>query len=165
MCSDPDWRYTDTCRGGTNYSCAEFVATPGLGAASCDAPWAVGTNSTGDSVAAHAACEASCPATATRSRTCVGGQTVLIRDRNIRSALAECEAESASFDCPISQATYGRIEDWDVSAVTSFNNWGNGCTETHEWKCGGASPPLVLLASGTAVLTYLCAHSVLPEQL
>ena len=56
-------------------------------------------------------------------------ETTPITDANIRTAVAECEAEDAAcqtgpcaFDCPISQATYGRIADWDVAAVTSFNN-------------------------------------------
>ena len=55
------------------------------------------------------------------------------------TAIEECEAESAAFDCPASQATYGPIEDWDVGAVTSLNNWGAGCTEDAERKCGRAS--------------------------
>ena len=63
-----------------------------------------------------------------------------ITDANIASAVEECQAESATFDCPASQATYGPIEDWDVGAVTSLNTWGSGCTEDAEWKCGRASP-------------------------
>ena len=80
--------------------------------------------------------------------------TVAITDANIFAAVAECEAEdpacqndlphsqrtgTCGFDCPVSQATYGRIADWDVGAVTSFNNWENGCTENHVSKCGGPS--------------------------
>ena len=66
------------------------------------------------------------------------GQTT-ITDANIATAVEECQAESATFDCPASQATYGPIEDWGVSAVTSLNTWGSGCTEDAEWKCGRAS--------------------------
>ena len=62
-----------------------------------------------------------------------------ITDATIWTAVEECQAESATFDCPASQATYGPIEDWDVGAVTSLNTWGNGCTESAEWKCGRAS--------------------------
>ena len=64
--------------------------------------------------------------------------------------MEECKQESGSedqlgrwnstFDCPASQATYGPIEDWDVGAVTSLNNHGNGCTESSEYQCGRASP-------------------------
>ena len=67
------------------------------------------------------------------------GQTA-ITDATIWTAVEECQAESATFDCPASQATYGPIEDWDVGAVTSFNNWGSGCTEEYESDCGCASP-------------------------
>ena len=66
------------------------------------------------------------------------GQTA-ITDATIWAAVKECQAESATFDCPASQATYGPIEDWDVGAVTSLNNFGNGCTESPESKCGRAS--------------------------
>ena len=52
---------------------------------------------------------------------------------------------TSTFDCPASQATYGPIEDWDVGAVTSLNNWGSGCTETYEDWCGRASPILRLV--------------------
>ena len=71
-------------------------------------------------------------------RACAG-QTA-ITDATIWTAVEECQAESATFDCPASQATYGPIEDWDVGAVTSLNNFGNGCTETHSYMCGRASP-------------------------
>ena len=70
------------------------------------------------------------------------GQTA-ITDATIWTAVEECQAESATFDCPASQATYGPIEDWDVGAVTSLNTWGAGCTETRtgfESYCGRASP-------------------------
>ena len=67
------------------------------------------------------------------------GQTA-INDATIWTAVEECQAESDAFDCPASQATYGPIEDWDVGAVTSLNNWGNGCTEQYESRCGRASP-------------------------
>ena len=60
-------------------------------------------------------------------------------DASIFAAVAECRAESSTFDCPASQATYGPIEDWDVGAVTSLNTWGNGCTESPS-TCGCASP-------------------------
>ena len=63
-----------------------------------------------------------------------------ITDATIFAAVQECRDESPTFDCPASQATYGPIEDWDVSAVTSLNNWGSGCTENAEWQCGRASP-------------------------
>ena len=91
---------------------------------------------------------------ATRPRA---GQTA-ITDATIWNAVTECRDESGSyflpegshddpyyyrwsstFDCPASQATYGPIEDWDVGAVTSLNNWGAGCTENADWKCGRAS--------------------------
>ena len=70
------------------------------------------------------------------------GQTA-ITDATIWTAVEECQAESATFDCPASQATYGPIEDWDVGAVTSLNTWGSDCTETssnHAYRCGCASP-------------------------
>ena len=70
------------------------------------------------------------------------GQTA-ITNTNIWTAVEECQAESATFDCPASQATYGPIEDWDVGAVTSLNTFGNGCTETNSYyafRCGCASP-------------------------
>ena len=67
-------------------------------------------------------------------------QTVAITDANIATAVEECQAESATFDCPASQATYGPIEDWDVGAVTSLNTWGNGCMIESEGMCGRASP-------------------------
>ena len=78
------------------------------------------------------------------------GQTA-ITDANIATAVEECQAESAAFDCPASQATYGPIEDWDVGAVTSLNNFGNGCTESAGYKCGRASTanPLRLISSGS----------------
>ena len=66
------------------------------------------------------------------------GQTA-ITDANIFTAVEECQAESSTFDCPASQATYGPIEDWDVGAVTSLNNHGNGCSSS-EGYCGCASP-------------------------
>ena len=69
------------------------------------------------------------------------GQTA-ITDDNIATAVEECQAESATFDCPASQATYGPIEDWDVGAVTSLNNFGNGCMESSavdKAGCGRAS--------------------------
>ena len=69
----------------------------------------------------------------------LAGQTA-ITDANIWTAVEECQAESATFDCPASQATYGPIEDWDVGAVTSLNTWGSGCTESAEHNCGRASP-------------------------
>ncbi len=72
-------------------------------------------------------------------RRCCAGQTA-ITDATIWTAVEECQAESTTFDCPASQATYGPIEDWDVGAVTSLNTWGSGCTEDAEWKCGRASP-------------------------
>ena len=67
------------------------------------------------------------------------GQTA-ITDATIWTAVEECQAESATFDCPASQATYGPIEDWDVGAVTSLNNWGEGCTSGYAYCCGCASP-------------------------
>jgi hypothetical protein len=39
----------------------------------------------------------------------------------IATAVDECKLESAAFDCPISQLTYGKIETYDTSAVTSTN--------------------------------------------
>ena len=70
-------------------------------------------------------------------RWCRAGQTA-ITDATIWTAVEECQAESATFDCPASQATYGPIEDWDVGAVTSLNTFGNGCTHD-AWMCGRAS--------------------------
>ena len=67
------------------------------------------------------------------------GQTA-ITDANIWTAVEECQAESATFDCPASQATYGPIEDWDVGAVTRLNNWGSGCTDSNLNHCGCATP-------------------------
>ena len=67
------------------------------------------------------------------------GQTS-ITDANIWTAVEQCQAESAIFDCPASQATYGPIEDWDVGAVTSLNNWEGGCTRSWDGECGRASP-------------------------
>ena len=63
-----------------------------------------------------------------------------ITDTNIFTAVEECQAESVTFDCPASQATYGPIEDWDVGAVTSLNNHGSGCSDARETRCGCASP-------------------------
>ena len=102
---------------------------------------------------------------------------VAITDANIFTAVAECEAEdpacqqdlewrhragTCSFDCPASQATYGRIADWDVSGVTTFNNWGTGCTETYESRCGGASPPTLHIhgfcSAVLTTLTHSCAQ-------
>ena len=81
-----------------------------------------------------------------RPRRCRAGQTA-ITDANIATAVEECQAESATFDCPASRATYGPIEDWDVGAVTSLNTWGSGCTEDAEWKCGRASPITTFVSS------------------
>ena len=41
-------------------------------------------------------------------------------DTSIFAAVAECKAESETFDCPNSQATYGHISTWDTSAVTNM---------------------------------------------
>ena len=69
-----------------------------------------------------------------------------LTDATIWAAVEECQAESATFDCPASQATYGPIEDWDVGAVTSLNNHGAGCTVSNaEAYCGRASPNLLRL--------------------
>ena len=57
-------------------------------------------------------------------------------DTSIFGAVAECKAESATFDCPNSQATYGHISTWDTSAVTTFNNDGAGCTQNAVYLCG-----------------------------
>ena len=102
-------------------------------------------------LANHVAPEPSEAQLATESRRALQPTTTPITNANIHAAVAECEAEDpacqtgpCAFDCPISQALYGRIADWDVGAVTSFNNWGNGCTETYESWCGGGSPALVL---------------------
>ena len=92
--------------------------------------------------------------------------TVAITDANIFAAVAECEAEdpacqndlrasgsnnwndqrtgTCSFDCPVSQATYGRIADWDVSGVTTFNNHGAGCSNNNAYYCGRERFPLCL---------------------
>ena len=75
------------------------------------------------------------------------GCIIPITDATIWTAVEECQAESATFDCPASQATYGPIEDWDVGAVTSLNTWGAGCTEDAEWKCGRASPITTFVSS------------------
>ena len=77
-------------------------------------------------------------------RWCRAGQTA-ITNTNIWTAVEECQAESATFDCPASQATYGPIEDWDVGAVTSLNTWGAGCTEQYESRCGRGSERMSVL--------------------
>jgi hypothetical protein len=41
-------------------------------------------------------------------------------DTTIRTAVAECKAESETFDCWNSIATYGHISTWDTSAVTNM---------------------------------------------
>jgi hypothetical protein len=46
--------------------------------------------------------------------------TTPITTANIRAAANECRAESADYNCPISQQTYGPIEDWDVSQVEAM---------------------------------------------
>ena len=70
-CTDDSvWRYSETVRGATTeYSCAEFVAADGLGAASCSESWATGADADGASVTAYVACEASCPE-ASPARSC-----------------------------------------------------------------------------------------------
>ena len=88
-----------------------------------------------------------------------------LTDATIWAAVEECQAESATFDCPASQATYGPIEDWDVGAVTSLNTWGAGCTEDAEWKCGRASPIRFDVSDESSLLTLLSGvveRSVLP---
>jgi hypothetical protein len=47
--------------------------------------------------------------------------TTPITTSNIKAAADECRAESADYNCPISQQTYGPIEDWDVSQVESMS--------------------------------------------
>eukprot|EP01046_Picozoa_sp_COSAG06_P075363 COSAG06_NODE_23507_length_689_cov_1.338983_1_plen_176_part_01 len=49
-------------------------------------------------------------------------------DAAIATAVAECEAEAPDFVCPVSQATYGIVGTWDVSAVTSLagTSWNSG---------------------------------------
>ena len=86
------------------------------------------------------------------------GQTT-ITDATIWAAVEECHAESTTFDCPASQATYGPIEDWDVGAVTSLNNWGAGCTESAGFNCGCASPIRLsdLLASDSPRALAACS--------
>ena len=79
-----------------------------------------------------------------------------ITDANIASAVEECQAESATFDCPASQATYGPIEDWDVGAVTSLNNFGAGCTswlgesECHAQCSSEPTPSIPTSRAGTS---------------
>lgn len=46
--------------------------------------------------------------------------TTPITTSNIKAAADECRAESADYNCPISQQTYGPIEDWDVSQVEAM---------------------------------------------
>ena len=41
-------------------------------------------------------------------------------DATIATAVDECTSEATNFDCPTSQQTYGPIETWDVSAVSSY---------------------------------------------
>ena len=110
----------------TGYSVASPSATSvaGLGAVSCAAGY-VGT----------AAITCRCDGTFSAPTGCI----LPITDANIFTAVEECQAESAAFNCPASQATYGPIEDWDVGAVTSLNNHGNGCTEVFISLCGRAS--------------------------
>ena len=115
----------------TGYTVANPAGTTvaGLGAMSCAAGY-VGT--------ATIACQ--CSGTFSAPTGC----WTTITDATIWAAVEECQAESATFDCPASQATYGPIEDWDVGAVTSLNNHGNGCTPEPSWRgasaCGRASP-------------------------
>ena len=49
-------------------------------------------------------------------------------DVAIATAVAECAAEAPDFVCPVSQATYGIVGTWDVSAVTSLagTSWNSG---------------------------------------
>ena len=88
-----------------------------------------------------------------------------LTDATIWAAVEECQAESATFDCPASQATYGPIEDWDVGAVTSLNNFGNGCTYTESWeanRCGCALPIHFDSSDDVFASDSSCAGSVLP---
>eukprot|EP01043_Picozoa_sp_COSAG02_P005432 COSAG02_NODE_147_length_33939_cov_6.689539_7_plen_1476_part_00 len=58
---DPGWRYVESYRGQTTeYTCAEFVASPDHGVRSCGESWAVGLNSEGIEVTPYAACEVAC---------------------------------------------------------------------------------------------------------
>eukprot|EP01046_Picozoa_sp_COSAG06_P059442 COSAG06_NODE_12296_length_1398_cov_2.313318_1_plen_205_part_10 len=49
-------------------------------------------------------------------------------DAAIATAVAECAAEAPDFVCPVSQATYGAVGTWDISAVTSLagSAWNSG---------------------------------------
>ena len=38
------------------------------------------------------------------------------------AAIAECHAEAADFDCPVSQQVYGPTGSWNTSAVQSMQN-------------------------------------------
>ena len=110
---------------GVPADCQSFGARAGQMVAGGSGSWADASSSwdepeLGDD-SAHTGCSSISPMT----------------DASIFAAVAECRAESSTFDCPASQATYGPIEDWDVSAVTSFNNWGSGCSEEYpESYCG-----------------------------
>ena len=54
------------------------------------------------------------------SRSLAAAAGVYLTDANLTTAISECKKESAAFNCPQSQRTYGRVEDWDVSRVTSL---------------------------------------------
>ena len=63
----------------------------------------------------------------------------------VYTAVAECRAESADFNCPLSEATYvpTGIGTWDVSAVTSFNGLFEGDTsfnvDISGWNTGSCT--------------------------
>ena len=63
MCADDSaWSFFDR---GEHYTCSEFVAHPALGIASCEETWALAQDVNFAMVTAYAACQVSCPASAT----------------------------------------------------------------------------------------------------
>eukprot|EP01052_Picozoa_sp_SAG31_P014901 SAG31_NODE_942_length_10853_cov_24.620420_1_plen_1141_part_10 len=54
--------------------------------------------------------------------SCVGNGFHFATRSQLRSAIQECQSESATFVCPTSQETYGPIGTWDVSAITDMTN-------------------------------------------
>ena len=126
-----------------------------------DAQQLIGAAKLNASVVAAPPVEPGDPASASARRALQ--DTVAITDANIFAAVAECEAEdpactsgTCSFDCPVSQATYGRIADWDVSGVTTFNNAGAGCTRIF-WQCGRECFPLCLPPLLARILSARCS--------
>ena len=71
-------------------------------------------------------------------------ESFLLRHRGIHRAEASYMSETVTVEYDEAEISeeelYGLIEDWDMGAVTSLHNWGSGCTEQYEARCGRASP-------------------------